>query len=89
MEISRCGICQISVFMFSIDAENSHVDLSLLPEDTGEADILPESLGLPLRLRGKEKEEHDKKNAARKRKMSESKQVCVYLRAFKFIYIYI
>ncbi|KAM9455011.1 protein RRP5 homolog [Clarias gariepinus] len=57
-----------------IDAQTGHVDLSLLPEDTGGADILPESLGLPLRLRGKEKEKYDKKNATRKRKMSESKQ---------------
>ncbi|XP_034155929.2 protein RRP5 homolog [Pangasianodon hypophthalmus] len=57
-----------------IDAHTGHVDLSLLPEDTGKADILPESLGLPLRLRGKEKEEYDKKNATKKRKMSESKQ---------------
>ncbi|KAK3510814.1 hypothetical protein QTP70_022728 [Hemibagrus guttatus] len=57
-----------------IDTETGHVDLSLLPEDTGKPDILPESLGLPLRLRGKDKEEHDKKNAAKKRKMSESKQ---------------
>lgn len=65
--------------MFSIDAENGHVDLSLLTEDTGKPDILPESLGLPLRLKGKEKEEYDKKKATRKRKMSESKQVCVYL----------
>ncbi|XP_036412886.1 protein RRP5 homolog isoform X2 [Colossoma macropomum] len=57
-----------------VDAESNHVDLSLLPEDTGEADILPESLGLPLRLRGKEKEEHDKITAKRKRKISENDQ---------------
>uniref|UniRef100_A0AAR2JIK4 Protein RRP5 homolog n=1 Tax=Pygocentrus nattereri TaxID=42514 RepID=A0AAR2JIK4_PYGNA len=63
------------VFMFSVDAESKRVDLSLLPEDTGEADILPESLGLPLRLRGKEKEEHDKITAKRKRKISENDQV--------------
>lgn len=66
------------MFTLSIDAETGHVDLSLLPEDTGKPDILPESLGLPLRLRGKDKEEHDKKKAAKKRKMSE-KQVCVSL----------
>ncbi|XP_058237174.1 protein RRP5 homolog isoform X2 [Hemibagrus wyckioides] len=60
--------------VLQVDAETGHVDLSLLPEDTGKPDILPESLGLPLRLRGKDKEEHDKKNAAKKRKMSESKQ---------------
>ncbi|XP_060716290.1 protein RRP5 homolog [Tachysurus vachellii] len=57
-----------------IDAKTGHVDLSLLPEDTGKPDILPESLGLPLRLRGKDKEEHDKKNAAKKRKMAENLQ---------------
>ncbi|KAF4075156.1 hypothetical protein AMELA_G00231350 [Ameiurus melas] len=60
--------------ILSIDTENSHVDLSLLPEDTGKADILPETLGLPLRLRGKKKELCDKRNTERKRKMSESKQ---------------
>lgn len=57
-----------------IDTETSHVDLSLLPEDTGKADILPESLGLPLRLRGKKKELRDQRNTERKRTMSESKQ---------------
>ncbi|KAL7852604.1 hypothetical protein SRHO_G00183890 [Serrasalmus rhombeus] len=60
-----------------VDAERKHVDLSLLPEDTGEADILPESLGLPLRLRGKEKEEHDKITAKRKRKISENQEEAV------------
>ncbi|KAL6481580.1 hypothetical protein MHYP_G00096600 [Metynnis hypsauchen] len=57
-----------------VDAERNHVDLSLLPEDTGESDILPESLGLPMRLRGKEKEEHDKTSAKRKRMISENDQ---------------
>ncbi|KAF7689557.1 hypothetical protein HF521_012910 [Silurus meridionalis] len=60
--------------VLSIDAKTGHVELSLLPEDTGKADILPESLGLPLRLKGKAKEKHDKKNATKKRKMSESQQ---------------
>lgn len=67
--------------MFSIDAKTGHVDLSLLPEDTGKPDILPESLGLPLRLRGKDKEEHDKKNAAKKRKTAENMQVSVCVHA--------
>ncbi|XP_066517483.1 protein RRP5 homolog isoform X2 [Hoplias malabaricus] len=57
-----------------VDEKKSHVDLSLLPEDTGKPDILPESLGFPLRLRGKEKEEYNKKQAKKKRKISESKQ---------------
>ncbi|XP_062865750.1 protein RRP5 homolog [Trichomycterus rosablanca] len=57
-----------------VDTKTGHVDLSLLPEDTGKADILPESLNLQLRLKGKEKEKYDKKNTGRKRKMSESKQ---------------
>ncbi|KAI4899783.1 hypothetical protein NFI96_011797 [Prochilodus magdalenae] len=57
-----------------VDVENNHVDLSLLPEDTGNADVLPESYGLPLRLRGKEKKQHDKKATERKRKISESQQ---------------
>lgn len=70
-----------SVFVFSADAETGHVDLSMLQEDTGKEDILPESLGLPLRLKGKEKEKYDEKNATRKRKASESKQVrvCVHV----------
>ncbi|KAM4603795.1 protein RRP5 homolog isoform 1-T2 [Polymixia lowei] len=54
----------------SIDKEGELVDLSLLPEDTGKGDILPPSLGLPLRLAGEEKEKHD---ASRKRKARPSK----------------
>lgn len=66
------------MFVFSTDAESGHVDLSLLQEDTGKEDIFPESLGLPLRLKGKEKEKYDEKNATRKRKTSESKQVQIF-----------
>uniref|UniRef100_A0A3Q2DAZ4 Protein RRP5 homolog n=1 Tax=Cyprinodon variegatus TaxID=28743 RepID=A0A3Q2DAZ4_CYPVA len=49
------------------------VDLSLLPADTGKPDVLPESLGLPLRLVGDEKKRNSKKT--KKRLLSESKQV--------------
>lgn len=63
--------------MFSIDVKAKHVGLSLLPEDTGKADILPESLALPLRLTGEEKVKYDQKKATRKRNMPESKQVCI------------
>lgn len=62
-----------SGFGLSIDSEEELVSLSLLSEDTGKSDILPESLGLPLRLIGKEKKcNTEKKN---KRKLSESEQV--------------
>ncbi|XP_055770329.1 protein RRP5 homolog [Salvelinus fontinalis] len=59
--------------ILSIDKENGLVDLSLLQEDTGKPDVLPESLGLHLRLTGEAKEKRD---AAKKRKRleSESKQ---------------
>lgn len=57
----------------SIDKEEDFVNLSLLPEDTGKPDILPESLGLPLRLIGEEKKKHDTKNT-KKRKLSEGEQ---------------
>ncbi|XP_076001559.1 protein RRP5 homolog isoform X2 [Genypterus blacodes] len=57
--------------ILSIDKKEGLVDLSLLPADTGKPDILPASLGLPLRLTGEEKEKHDSK---RKRKLSESQQ---------------
>ncbi|KAF3843991.1 hypothetical protein F7725_016039 [Dissostichus mawsoni] len=39
----------------SIDTKEELVHLSLLPEDTGKPDVLPESLGLPLRLLGEER----------------------------------
>ncbi|XP_068581648.1 protein RRP5 homolog isoform X2 [Cebidichthys violaceus] len=56
----------------SIDEEEELVHLSLLPGDTGKPDVLPESLGLPLRLIGEEKKEHDSKK--KKRSASESEQ---------------
>ena len=64
----------ISAVLLSIDKEEEFVDLSLLPVDTRKPDVLPESLGLPLRLIGEEKKKHDmKKN--RKRTLSEGGQV--------------
>ncbi|KAJ8365798.1 hypothetical protein SKAU_G00146290 [Synaphobranchus kaupii] len=69
-------ILQTSLYttkVLSVDKENNQVDLSLLPEDTGKPDVLPESLGLPLRLKGEEKEKHDARRK-RKRAASESEQ---------------
>uniref|UniRef100_UPI0037E730AC protein RRP5 homolog n=1 Tax=Semicossyphus pulcher TaxID=241346 RepID=UPI0037E730AC len=61
--------------ILSIDKEEELVNLSLLPVDTGKSDILPESLGLPLRLIGEEKKKHDLlKKKKNKRKLSESEQ---------------
>ncbi|XP_073698661.1 protein RRP5 homolog [Garra rufa] len=60
--------------VLSVDTENDHVDLSLLSEDTGKPDILPESLKLPLCLAKEQKQEHDKTPAERKRVISESQQ---------------
>uniref|UniRef100_A0A4W5L3E2 Protein RRP5 homolog n=1 Tax=Hucho hucho TaxID=62062 RepID=A0A4W5L3E2_9TELE len=59
--------------ILSIDEENGLVDLSLLQQDTGKPDVLPESLGLPLRLTGEAKEKRDA-TKKRKRTESESKQ---------------
>eukprot|EP00063_Salmo_salar_P069035 XP_014043870.1 PREDICTED: protein RRP5 homolog [Salmo salar] len=59
--------------ILSIDKEKGLVDLSLLQEDTGKPDVLPESLGLHLRLTGDAKEKRDT-TKKRKRTESESKQ---------------
>ncbi|XP_018520155.1 protein RRP5 homolog isoform X2 [Lates calcarifer] len=59
--------------ILSIDLEEEFVNLSLLPADTGKPDILPESLGLPLRLVGEEKKKHDTEKK-KKRALSESEQ---------------
>ncbi|XP_070711893.1 protein RRP5 homolog isoform X2 [Pempheris klunzingeri] len=58
----------------SIDREEELVNLSLLPVDTGKPDILPESLGLPLRLIGEEKKKHDMERKKKKRTLPESEQ---------------
>ncbi|XP_062399126.1 protein RRP5 homolog [Sardina pilchardus] len=55
----------LTVKVLSLNSENSHVELSTLPGDTGKADLLPESLHLPLRKRLEKK-------TKRKRKISES-----------------
>ncbi|XP_069561077.1 protein RRP5 homolog isoform X2 [Brachyistius frenatus] len=57
--------------ILSINREEELVDLSLLPADTGKPDVLPESLGLPLRPAGEEKK-HDTKK--KKRPLSDSEQ---------------
>ncbi|XP_057699966.1 protein RRP5 homolog [Corythoichthys intestinalis] len=56
-----------------IDRKEKLVDLSLLTEDTGKPDVLPESLSLPLRLLGEEKRKHDLEKK-RKRSLSESEE---------------
>ncbi|KAM7009922.1 protein RRP5 homolog [Tautogolabrus adspersus] len=60
--------------ILSIDKEEEFVDLSLLPADTGKSDVLPESLGLPLRLSGGEKKKQDTLKKKTKRSVSESEQ---------------
>ncbi|XP_010777768.1 protein RRP5 homolog, partial [Notothenia coriiceps] len=62
----------LTIKVISIDTKEELVHLSLLPEDTGKPDVLPESLGLPLRLLGEEKKEHDLNR--RKRAASESEK---------------
>lgn len=59
--------------ILSIDKEEEFINLSLLPEDTGKPDVLPESLGLPLRLVREEKKKQDKKS--KKRPASESEEI--------------
>ncbi|XP_074815521.1 protein RRP5 homolog isoform X1 [Natator depressus] len=65
--------------VLSVNNRESHVELSLLPEDTGKPSILPESLGLPRcdtdEGKGKEKrEEFRKLKSKRKRRVSEGEQ---------------
>ncbi|CAK6962864.1 protein RRP5 homolog [Scomber scombrus] len=59
--------------ILSIDKKEELVNLSLLPADTGKPDVLPESLGLPLRLIGEEKKKHDA-TKKKKRTLSESEE---------------
>uniref|UniRef100_A0A3B3VN23 Protein RRP5 homolog n=1 Tax=Poecilia latipinna TaxID=48699 RepID=A0A3B3VN23_9TELE len=63
--------------ILSVDREDELVDLSLLPADTGKPDLLPESLGLPLRLVGDAEKRDSKK--AKKRSHCESEQVMIIL----------
>ncbi|XP_069467805.1 protein RRP5 homolog [Ambystoma mexicanum] len=62
--------------VLSVDHSEEHVALSLLTEDTGKPDLIPESLGLPLRKTSKlkEKDGPDKLKKKRKRGNSESDQ---------------
>lgn len=60
--------------ILSIDKKEVLVNLSLLPVDTGKPDVLPESLGLPLRLIGEDKKKHDTKKKKRTLSESEEKQ---------------
>ncbi|XP_047435563.1 protein RRP5 homolog isoform X2 [Mugil cephalus] len=62
--------------ILSIDREEEFVNLSVLPADTGKPDVLPECLGLPLRLTGEEKKKYDTQKS-KKRKLSESEQTQV------------
>ncbi|XP_030058666.1 protein RRP5 homolog [Microcaecilia unicolor] len=65
----------LSAKVLSVQKKKHHVELSLLPEDTGKPDVLPKSLGFPLRKteEQKEKEELYKKlKEKRKRRNSES-----------------
>ncbi|XP_034544205.1 protein RRP5 homolog isoform X2 [Notolabrus celidotus] len=64
----------LTVKILSIDKEEELVNLSLLPVDTGKPDVLPESLGLPLRLVGEEKKKHDLLKKKTKRALSESEK---------------
>uniref|UniRef100_A0AAQ4Q1H9 Protein RRP5 homolog n=1 Tax=Gasterosteus aculeatus aculeatus TaxID=481459 RepID=A0AAQ4Q1H9_GASAC len=64
----------------SIDQEEGLVHLSLLPEDTGKPDVLPETLGLQLRPAGEEKKKNKKttsvsKAATTKKKRAASESV--------------
>ncbi|XP_056135664.1 protein RRP5 homolog isoform X2 [Lampris incognitus] len=61
----------LTIKILSIEKEEQLVNLSLLPEDTGKPDVLPESLALPLRLVGVKKKEYDVKRE-RKRVLSQS-----------------
>ncbi|MGH0135552.1 UNVERIFIED_CONTAM: hypothetical protein FKN15_066160, partial [Acipenser sinensis] len=63
--------------VLSVDKKQNHMELSLLPEDTGEPDVLPESLRLPSREKGEQKEKRQgfkKMQQKRKRGASESEQ---------------
>uniref|UniRef100_A0A8B9T781 Protein RRP5 homolog n=1 Tax=Anas platyrhynchos TaxID=8839 RepID=A0A8B9T781_ANAPL len=72
---------------FGVNKKENHIELSLLPEDTGMPSVLPESLGLPRysaeeekreeekREEDKEKKEEHKLKTKRRRKSSEIEQV--------------
>ena len=70
-------------FISSVNGKEKHIELSLLPEDTGMPSILPESLDLPRYDAEEEKREADDKEkreelkvkTKRRRGNSESEQV--------------
>ncbi|RXM27397.1 Protein RRP5-like [Acipenser ruthenus] len=71
--LGKLLICKV----LSVDKKQNRVELSLLPEDTGEPDVLPESLRLPSREKGEQKEKRQgfkKMQQKRKRGASESEQ---------------
>ncbi|KAM9282065.1 protein RRP5 homolog isoform 2-T2 [Cariama cristata] len=68
--------------VLGVNGKEKHIELSLLPEDTGMSSILPESLGLPLydaeeekrEANNREKREELKLKTKRRRGNSESEQ---------------
>ncbi|KAG7281982.1 hypothetical protein CRUP_003040 [Coryphaenoides rupestris] len=58
----------------SIDQQSQLVDLSLLLQDMGNSDVLPKSLGLPLRLAGEQKDEYEAKKKKRKAVLTEAQK---------------
>nr|XP_033796509.1 protein RRP5 homolog isoform X2 [Geotrypetes seraphini] len=67
----------LSAKVLSVEKKKNHIELSLLPEDTGKPDVLPKSLGLPLREteeERKKREAHKKLKEKRKRGKSESEE---------------
>ncbi|NXI67714.1 RRP5 protein, partial [Anseranas semipalmata] len=68
--------------VLGVNKKENHIELSLLPEDTGMPSVLPESLGLPLYGAEEEKREDDKEKreelklkTKQRRGNSETKQV--------------
>ncbi|KAM3622776.1 uncharacterized protein V6R79_002928 [Siganus canaliculatus] len=65
----------LTVKIVSVDREEEQVSLSLLSEDTRKPDILPESLGLPLRPATEVEEEYEEPKKTKKRTLAEDEQV--------------
>uniref|UniRef100_A0A7M4F194 Protein RRP5 homolog n=2 Tax=Crocodylus porosus TaxID=8502 RepID=A0A7M4F194_CROPO len=62
--------------VLSVNSQEDHIELSLLPKDTGKLSVLPKSLGLPFHETKQEKKgEELKLKAKRRRRDSESEQV--------------
>ncbi|XP_043108470.1 protein RRP5 homolog [Puntigrus tetrazona] len=70
----------VTAKVLSVNTKDEHVKLSLLTKDTGEPDILPESLELPLRqirereLKKEQAQKGDEKATKRKQVNSDSQQ---------------